>query len=60
MGSDTNNIGKELLKSIIQKNQESMEYITKNTGLILEGVELMDYDINKISEVVLILNLVCA
>ena len=49
MGSDTNDIGKELLESIIQKNQELMEYLTKNSGLILEGVELMNYDINKIS-----------
>ena len=49
MGSDTNYIGKELLESIIQKNQELMEYLTKNSGLILEGVELMNYDINKIS-----------
>ena len=49
MSSDTNDIGKELLESIIQKNQELMEYLTKNSGLILEGVELMNYDINKIS-----------
>ena len=49
MGSDTNDIGKELLESIIQKNQELMEYLTKNSGLNLEGVELMNYDINKIS-----------
>ena len=48
MGSDTNDIGKELLESIIKKNQELMEYLTKNSGLIL-GVELMNYDINKIS-----------
>ena len=26
-----------------------MEYSTKNKGLILEGVELMNYDINKIT-----------
>ena len=26
-----------------------MEYSTKNSGLILEGVELMNYDINKIA-----------
>ena len=49
MGSDTNDIGKELLESIIQKNQELMEYLTKNSGLIIEGVELMNYDTNKIS-----------
>ena len=49
MGSDTNEIAKELFESIIQKNQELMEYSTKNSGLILEGVELMNYDINKIT-----------
>ena len=49
MGSDTNDIGKELLESGIQKNQELMKYLTKNSGLILEGVELMNYDVNKIS-----------
>ena len=49
MGSDTNEIVKELFESIIQKYQELMEYSTKNSGLILEGVELMNYDINKIT-----------
>ena len=49
MGSDTNEIVKELFESIIQKQQELMEYSTKNSGLILEGVELMNYDINKIT-----------
>ena len=49
MGSDTNEIVKELFESIIKKYQELMEYSTKNSGLILEGVELMNYDINKIT-----------
>ena len=49
MGSDTNEIVKELFESIIQKYQELMEYSTKSSGLILEGVELMNYDINKIA-----------
>ena len=26
-----------------------MEYSTKNSGLILEGVELMNYDTNKVT-----------
>ena len=47
MGSDTNEIVKEIFESIIQKYQELMEYSAKNSGLILEGVELMNYDINK-------------
>ena len=49
MGSDTNGIVKELFESVIQKYQELMEYSTKNSGLILEGVELLNYDINKIT-----------
>ena len=47
MGSDTNETVKELFESIIKTHQELMEYSTKNSGLILEGVELMNYDINK-------------
>ena len=39
MGSDTNDIVKELFESIIQKHQELIEYSTKDSGLILEGVE---------------------
>ena len=49
MSSDTNEIVKELSESIIQKYQELMKYSTKNSGLILEGFELMNYDINKIT-----------
>ena len=49
MGSDTDEIVKESFESIIQKYQQLMEYSTKNSGLILEGVELMDFDINKIT-----------
>ena len=49
MDSDTNEIVKKLSESIIKKYQELMEYSTKNSGLILEGVELMNYDINKIT-----------
>ena len=49
MGSGTDEIVKELFESVIQKYQELIEYSTKNRGLDLEGVELMDYDINKIT-----------
>ena len=49
MGSNTNEIVKELSESIIRKYQELMEYSTKNSGLILEDVELMNYDINRIT-----------
>ena len=47
--SDTNEIVKKSFESIIQKYQELIEYSTKNSGLILEGIELMNYDINKIT-----------
>ena len=46
-GSDTNEIVKELFDSLSKKYQELLEYSTKNSGLILEGVESMTYDINK-------------
>ena len=49
MGIDTNEIVKELFESVIQKYQELMEYSTNNSGLVLEGAELMNYDINKIT-----------
>ena len=49
MGSDTNEIVKKLFESIIQQYQKLMEYSTKNGGFILEGAELMNYDINKIT-----------
>ena len=49
LGSDTNEIVKELFESIIQKYQELMKCSTKNSSLILEGVELVNYDINKIA-----------
>ena len=49
ISSDTNEIDKELSESIIQKYQELMEYSTKKSDIILEGVELMNYDTNKIT-----------
>ena len=47
MGSDTNEIVKELFDSLIEKFQEPLEYSTKSSGLVLEAVESMTYDINK-------------
>ena len=40
---------KEFFESIIQKNEGLIEHSTKNSGLVLQGVELMEYDINKIT-----------
>ena len=49
MGSDTDEIVKELFESVIQKYEELIEHSTKNSGLVLQGVELMEYDINKVT-----------
>ena len=46
-GSDINEIINEIFDSLIKKYQELLEYSTKNSGLILEDVESMAYDINK-------------
>ena len=43
-GSDTDGIVKELFKSIIQKYEELIEHSTKNSVLILQGVELVEYN----------------
>ena len=47
MGSDTDEIVKELFESILQKYEELIEHSSKNSGFALESVELVDYDINK-------------
>ena len=49
IGSDTNEIVKELFDSIIQKYQEILDHSTKDSGLVLEGVESIAYGINKIT-----------
>ena len=46
-GSDINVIINEIFDSLIKKYQELLEYSTKISGLILEGVKSMTYDINK-------------
>ena len=48
MGSDTDEIIKDLYNSLLRKFEELIEHSTKNSGLILEGIELMNYDINTI------------
>ena len=45
--SDINEIINEIFDSLIKKYQELLEYSTKSSGLISEGVESMTYDINK-------------
>ena len=49
MGSDTDEIIKYLYDSLTQQYEELIEHSTKSTGLVLEGVALMNYDINKIT-----------
>ena len=49
MGSDTDQTVKELFESIMQKYKELIEHSTKISGLVLQDIELMEYDINKIT-----------
>ena len=49
MGSETDEIARELFEEIIYKYQILMKYSTKNSGFVLEGVKLMNYDINKVT-----------
>ena len=46
---NTDEIVKELFELIIQKYEELIEHSTKNSGLVSQGVELMEYDINQIT-----------
>ena len=46
-GSEVIETINEIYDSLIKKYQELLEYSTKNSGLILEDVESMVYDINK-------------
>ena len=49
MGSDINEIVKELYDPIIQNYQELLDHSIKDNGFVLEGVESIAYDINKIT-----------
>ena len=49
MGSETNNIIKEVFKSIIQKYQEGLEQSIRESEFIFESVNLLYYRLQRIS-----------
>ena len=49
VGSDTNDVIKELFKSFLQRNQEGLQEKMKGSEFELYGVNLLYYDFNKIS-----------
>ena len=49
IGSDTNDVIKELFKSLLQRYQEGLQEKMRGSDFAFEGVNLMYYDVNKIS-----------
>ena len=49
IGSDTNDVIKELFKSFLQRYQEGLQEKMRGSNFAFEGVNLMYYDFNKIS-----------
>ena len=49
VGSDTNEVVKELFKSFLQRYQEGLQEKMKGSDLEFDGVNLLYYDFNKIS-----------
>ena len=49
IGSDTNDVIKELFKSFLQRYQEGLQEKMKGSDFVFEGVNLMYYNFNKIS-----------
>ena len=49
MGSETDEIIKELFKSFLQKYQEGLEESMRGSEFIFDGVNALYYDLNKIS-----------
>ena len=48
-GSDTNEIIKELFKSLLQRYQENLQEKMKSSNFAFDGVNYLYYDLNKIS-----------
>ena len=48
-GSDTDEIIKELFKSILQRNQENLQEKMRRSDFAFDGVKFLCYDFNKIS-----------
>ena len=49
MGSETGEIIEELFKYLLQKYQEGLEESMKGSEFIFDGVDVLYYDLNKIS-----------
>ena len=49
IGSDKNDVIKELFKSFLQRYQEGLQERMRGSDFAFEGVNLMYYDFNKIS-----------
>ena len=48
-GSDTDEIIKELFKSLLQRYQENLQEIMRGSDFVFDGVNFLYYDFNKIS-----------
>ena len=49
VGSDTNDVIKELFKTFLQRYQEGLQEKMKGSDFEFDGVNLLYYDFNKIS-----------
>ena len=49
IGSDTNEVIKELFKSFLQRYQEGLQEKMRGSNFAFEGINLISYDFNKIS-----------
>ena len=48
MGSETDEIIKELFKSLLERYQEGLEELMKGSEFIVDSVNVLYYDLNKI------------
>ena len=49
IGSDTNEFIEELFKSLLQRYQENLEEKMRGSEFVFDGVNVLYYDLNKIS-----------
>ena len=49
IGSDTDEVIENFFRSLLQKYQENLEEKMRGSGLVFDGVNLLHYDLNKIS-----------
>ena len=49
IGSDTNEVIEKLFKSLLQRYQESLEEKMEGSEFVFDGVNVLYYDLNKIS-----------